>query len=31
MLRWAALGASKTIGTGDTASFAAGALVLTED
>jgi hypothetical protein len=31
MLRWAALGASKTIGTGDTASFAGGALVLTED
>jgi hypothetical protein len=31
LLRWAALGASKTIGTGDTASFAAGALVVTED
>lgn len=31
LLRWAALGASKTIASGDTASFAAGALVLTED
>jgi hypothetical protein len=31
MLRWAALGASKAVGTGDTPSFAAGALVLTED
>lgn len=31
MLRWAALTASKTVGTGDVVSFAAGALVLTED
>jgi hypothetical protein len=31
LLRSAALGASKVIGTGDTASFAAGALVMTED
>jgi hypothetical protein len=31
LLRWAALGASKTIGAGDTPSFAAGALTLTED
>lgn len=31
MLRWAPLGTSKAIGNGDTASFAAGALVLTED
>ena len=31
LLRWAALGTSKAIGTGDTASFAAGALTLTED
>ena len=31
MLRWGALGTSKTIGTGDTASFAAGALTITED
>lgn len=31
LLRWAALGTSKAIGTGDTASFAAGALVMTED
>jgi hypothetical protein len=31
MLRWAALSTSKLIGSGDIASFAAGALVLTED
>jgi hypothetical protein len=31
LLRWAALGTSKAIGSGDTASFAAGSLVLTED
>jgi hypothetical protein len=31
LLRWAALTTSKTIGSGDTASFAAGALVCTED
>lgn len=31
MLRWAALTTSKTIGNGDTASFAAGSLVCTED
>lgn len=31
LLRWAALTTSKTIGNGDTASFAAGALVCTED
>lgn len=31
MLRWGALTTSKTIGSGDTASFAAGALVTTED
>jgi hypothetical protein len=31
LLRWAALGSSKTIGNGDTASFAVGALVCTED
>jgi hypothetical protein len=31
MLRWGALGTSKAIGTGDTASFAAGALTVTED
>jgi hypothetical protein len=31
LLRWAALGTSKTIGNGDTASFAVGALVCTED
>lgn len=31
LLRWAALTASKTIGSGDTASFAAGALTITED
>lgn len=31
MLRWAALTASKTIGSGDTASFAIGALQMTED
>lgn len=31
MLRWAALTASKTIGSGDTASFAIGALSMTED
>lgn len=31
MLRWAALTASKTIGSGDTASFAIGALTMTED
>ena len=31
MLRWAALGTSKAVGNGDTASFAAGALTLTED
>lgn len=31
LLRWAALTTSKTIASGDTASFAAGALVLTED
>lgn len=31
LLRWNALTASKTIGSGDTASFAAGALVCTED
>lgn len=31
MLRWAALTTSKAIGSGDTASFAAGALVDTED
>jgi hypothetical protein len=31
LLRWAVLTASKTIGSGDTASFAAGALVCTQD
>ena len=31
MLRWAALTASKAIGSGDTASFAIGALSMTED
>ena len=31
LLRWAALGTSKTIGNGDTASFASGQLVVTED
>jgi hypothetical protein len=31
MLSWAALTASKAIGSGDTASFAAGSLVATED
>jgi hypothetical protein len=31
LIRWAALGASKTIGNGDTPSFAAGTLVVTED
>lgn len=31
LLRWAALTTSKTIGSGDTPSFAAGALVCTED
>jgi hypothetical protein len=31
LLRWAALTTSKTIGSGDTASFAAGTLVVTED
>jgi hypothetical protein len=31
LLFWAALTASKTVGSGDTASFAAGALVHTED
>jgi hypothetical protein len=31
LLFWAALGTSKAIGSGDTASFAAGALVHTED
>lgn len=31
LLRWAALGASKTIASGDSAAFAPGALVLTED
>jgi hypothetical protein len=31
MLRWAPLTASKTIGSGDTASFAIGALTQTED
>jgi hypothetical protein len=31
LIRWAALGTSKVIGTGDTPSFAAGALTLTED
>jgi len=31
MLRWAALTVSKTIGSGDTASFAIGALAMTED
>jgi hypothetical protein len=31
LLRWAALTTSKTIGSGDTASFAAGSLVCTED
>lgn len=31
LLRWAALTANKTIGSGDVASFAAGALVMTED
>jgi hypothetical protein len=31
LLRWGALSASKTIGSGDTASFAAGALTVTED
>lgn len=31
LLRWAALGTSKTIGTGDTASFAAAALTVGED
>lgn len=31
LLRWAALTTSKTIGSGDTASFAAAALVCTED
>lgn len=31
LLRWAALTTSKAIGNGDTASFAAGALVCTED
>ena len=31
LLRWAALGTSKTIGTGDSASFAIGALTVTED
>lgn len=31
LLRWAALTTSKTVGSGDTPSFAAGALVFTED
>lgn len=31
LLRWAAVTTSKTVASGDTASFAAGALVLTED
>lgn len=31
MLRWGALGTAKAIGSGDTASFAAGALTITED
>lgn len=31
LLRWAVLGTSKAIGNGDTASFAAGALVCTEE
>lgn len=31
LLRWAALGTSKAIASGDTASFAAGSLVVTED
>jgi len=31
MLMWGALTATKTVGNGDTASFAAGALTLTED
>lgn len=31
MLRWAALTTSKTISSGDTASFAAGAITVTED
>jgi hypothetical protein len=31
LLRWGALGTSKAIGTGDSASFAAGALTITED
>jgi len=31
LLRWAALGTSKTVSSGDTASFAAGALTITED
>lgn len=31
LLRWAALTASKVIGSGDTAAFAAGTLVFTED
>lgn len=31
LIRWAVLTNSKTIGSGDTASFAAGALVFTED
>jgi hypothetical protein len=31
LLRWAALGTSKAVGSGDTPSFAAGALTLTED
>jgi hypothetical protein len=31
LLRWAALGTSKSINTGDTASFASGSLTLTED
>jgi hypothetical protein len=31
MLRWAALGTSKAVGNGDTATFPAGSLVFTED